>query len=532
MRRPRPNFFDRPPPPEPDLIPVDQPAASESEVRWKPASLYRFFEAQGISADTVDRFGCYVATHRFPASGDVPAGEYPAIVIPHQMAGQERNRRLRAPSGTVELLDDPACPWAFNIDSLRTPDVVWVTPTELDAMALIEANPQAQIIALMDGRDGDGRRSIAALKTHAEALSSVKRFVLCGGGLGDPWVEDIAARIGRHRCQVVEWPQETPSAAATLAMGVGGIEAVQAVLARAEPYPIEGLETFDGTVLVELRKRNPPEVMRTGTRATDMILKLPTEGKLIVTTGIPGHGKSSWLRFVMVHTMQHHDRKWCVFSPEMAPWPEYVASCAEVLLGKRFWRRRGFHPEQFMGDDEMRMAGDWLGKRLTMLTTDSQDTSPDLDWLFDRAAMSVLRDGTTDFLLDPWNEVEHTRGDMTEAEYANRALQRCRAFGTRHGANFWIAVHPIAMRRLRNGDKPGPPGKYDVSGGAAWANKPDVMVTVNRTEDVTEIHVLKTRATRWGKPDTMAKILYDAGTGRYYDEPATLLDGMRGNEDE
>jgi hypothetical protein len=73
-----------------------------------------------------------------------------------------------------------------------------------------------------------------------------------------------------------------------------GPETVKAATENAEPYPIDGLHEIGPETLLALR-HSPPRLI-TGTRATDAIIRLPGEGgQLIVVTGIPNHGKSSWV---------------------------------------------------------------------------------------------------------------------------------------------------------------------------------------------------------------------------------------------
>ena len=44
-----------------------------------------------------------------------------------------------------------------------------------------------------------------------------------------------------------------------------------------------------------------------------------------------------------------------------------------------------------------------------------------------------MRLGVTDLLIDPFNELEQARGNMSETEYIGRMLQRIRSFALRHG---------------------------------------------------------------------------------------------------
>jgi twinkle protein len=215
----------------------------------------------------------------------------------------------------------------------------------------------------------------------------------------------------------------------------------------------------------------------------------------------------------MVHTATNHARKWAVFSPEMQPWEQFAASCAEVYVGQPFYPD---HERRGMSDAEIADAEAWLADRITMLVCDAEDQAPTVDWILERARAAVLRDGATDFLVDPWNEIDHSRPDgVTETEYTGRSLQRFKAFALRHGCNVWVICHP-AKPLLKNGEKAAVPTAYSISGSAHWFNKTDLGLTVHSPkENVAEVHVWKARFRRHGRHPSSATLDYDPITGRY-----------------
>lgn len=495
----------------------------------RPPALYAFFEKRGISADTVDHFGVYISKTWFPESGDHPAGEYPAITFPYRWRGELVNRKYRPPHKHPQRQDKDALPTLFNIDALAECDddgwVVWVEG-EPDVMACHEAGYRFTV-TLKDGapdklraeddpaREHDKR--FAALELHAEELQRFQRIVLAGDNDGPGHVlrEELARRLGRHRVWLVEWPDGCKDAGDVLRQH--GSERLAELIAGAQPWPIEGVQRVKSGTLLALRKKPPPMVMRTGTKATDAILRLPTEGRVVVVTGIPNAGKTSYVRYLMVHTALHYGRRWLVYSPEMSPWEQFTAQIAEVLVGKPFYARKARGIEA-MTDHELTHAEGWIEKAVTMLVADNEDNPPTLAWLFDRARLAILQYGITDILIDPWNEMDHARPDkMTETEYIGLCLQRVRTFANRHGVNVWIIAHPSKMAPPKPGAAILPPGPYDIASSAHWANKPDLGITVHTPTDITEIHVWKARYQRFGRKGAKALIGFDDTCGRYFD---------------
>ena len=500
------------------------PAVPDTVAKARPAALYRFFADRGISAETVDCFGCYVATRFIPS-----LGERPCIVFPYTLEGRVVNRKYRPPEKQPQAQEKAALPTLFNVDAITSFDrVIWVEG-EPDAMAVHEAG-YPQVVTLKDGA-GDKLRAeddparaddkrFYALNTHAELLAKIETFILAGDadGPGEVLREELARRLGRHRCLLVTWPQGCKDAGDVLRLH--GAAGVQAAIESAKPYPIEGLQELSGSTLEGWFRRPPFEVMRTGVATLDRAMRWPAEGRLIVVTGIPGSGKSPFLRWLQVLTMKRHARKWIMFSPEMAPWEDYVASVAEVLIGLPFRAVRGMPS---MSAEDRASAEEYLRDRLWLISSDAEDTQPTLAWIFERARAAVLRFGATDLGIDPWNEIEYARGNLTETEYVGRALQACKAFAQRHGVNVWIVAHPVKMQAPRPGGDIPPPGLYDISGGANWANKADLGITVHREDKKpTSVILRKAKFVRWGVRGAVAQLDYDVMNGQYFPAMADL----------
>ncbi|MDR3534006.1 MAG: DnaB-like helicase C-terminal domain-containing protein [Rhodopila sp.] len=394
-----------------------------------------------------------------------------------------------------------------NIEAVETWDALWVVHDEAEIDAVRDAG-FPQVIAFV----GD----VGALLTqHSDSLQQVQRItlVLPTTPEGRRLRELLADRFGRHRCWLVEWPEGCDRASVTAALW--RTERVTKCLHEAIPYPIDGLHQISGAALHQLRHERQPKTMSTGTKALDAILRLPTEGRLIIVTGFPGSGKTHLVRFMMVHTAAHEARKWLCFSPEMSPWEHFMAECAQVFHDKPFWPRQG---RAGMTDAEIGQAGKWLRDRVTMQVCDAEDKSPTLDWLITGARDAILRHGVTDWCIDPFNEIDHQRGNLTEAEYINRTLQRLRSFANRHGVNVWIIVHPKNPPPLRSGEKREAPGAYDINGGAGWFNKADIGLTVHSPiNGAAQAIIWKSRHIRYGSRGTMAELLFDPVTGTYRD---------------
>ena len=418
--------------------PVQRPSHHTPEQQTqRPEWLYQAFADRRIGAKTIHSLGIYAVRRRF---GDL--GTTDGIVFPYLWRGEVTNRKYRPhPAKNPMQQEADALHTLYNVDSLgaEPAEVVWVEG-EMDVAALWECGIHHGV-TLKDGAPAqatyreDDRRFLA-LRTHADVLTKAKRIILAGDAdaPGMALRDELARRLGRHRCRTVDWPDGCKDAGDTLREH--GPDAVLTAIQEAQPYPIEGLRSAYGGALQRLRDMPPPAVMTTGTGHTDAMLKLPADGRLIVVTGYPSSGKTAWARFVMMHTARAANRRWCVFSPEMQPWEEFIAACAEVVVGKTFWPVPG---QERMSAQEVADAERWMTDRVVMMVCDAEDQSPTLDWWLDHARMAVLRDGITDAVIDPWNEVDHERGALTETEYTGRALQRLKALASDMDAMFGLS---------------------------------------------------------------------------------------------
>src|SRR5688572_15874720 len=59
-------------------------------------------------------------------------------------------------------------------------------------------------------------------------------------------------------------------------------------------------------------------------------------GEWTVVTGIPRHGKSSFVDNLIVNLADKHDWKWLIFSPENHPVVRHASQLAEIWIGRSF----------------------------------------------------------------------------------------------------------------------------------------------------------------------------------------------------
>ncbi|HWN98695.1 MAG TPA: toprim domain-containing protein [Blastocatellia bacterium] len=354
-------------------------------------------------------------------------------------------------------------------------------------------------------------------------LEPVKKCILAGDNdlPGRQLQSELQRRLGPERCWRVEWPEGCKDANEVQMKHGSGV--LRACIEQARPVPIEGAFGFDDLRqgLIDLYLFGRPSGVDPGWSALKPLYR-PRPGQWTVITGAPGSGKSAFLRALLVNLALYSNLQFAVFPPEDSPPEEYFSHLLEVYLAKPF--DKGHSPR--MTQDEMLEAAQWVDKHFVILNPD--DGERDFDSLLRLAKALVFRRGINGFVIDPWNEVEHTRAaNMTETQYVETCLVKMRAFTQLHGLYNWIVAHPTKMAK-EHGVYPAPT-LYDIAGSAHWANKTDFGLSVYRdkTDDQApvEIHVQKIRS-RWCGQLGVALLHYDRVTGRYVDHRAGTDAGL------
>lgn len=502
-----------------------RPAKHAVEVTEAGFDVYAWFGRRAIDADTVDLFGVYSMDHKF-----YDKQVHPAIVWPYKFNNEVVNRKYRGfdDKGLMGQEYQPL-PTLYNVDSIDEPDVIIWVEGECDVMAVHQSGFK-QIVSLKDGsskklkaEDDPSRaddKRFAALTTHADLLSSSKKHILAGDmdEPGEILKLELARRLGRHKCFLVTWPTGCKDANDTLLRL--GPEAVRDAIDGAAPYPIEGVQrSFKGRLSAYLRLP-PPPVMLTGVSTVNDVLSLPGEGRIIVITGTPNSGKTKWAMNAMVYLMMKYGRRFAVFSPEFAPFDEFLVEASSILVGKPARKPRRGNYNMLMDVEEQDRAAEWFFDKLFYIESDLEDVPPTLSWIFDVTRSLILRHGVTDLMIDPFNEVEADRGSFSETEYIGRCLQKARSFARRHGCNVWIICHPTKMQPAKGETTITAPGPYDIAGSAHWANKADVGITIHTPKDITTLFLWKCRFSRFGRKGSSAEMAYDEATCRYHSPDA------------
>lgn len=199
----------------------------------------------------------------------------------------------------------------------------------------------------------------------------------------------------------------------------------------------------------------------TGWWELDQIFKL-YPGQLVVVTGIPGSGKSTFMLNMLANLSRTADFRSMLFVPENE------AHLREKM--ERIWGDRpGF--DKFCGEQC------WVQ---SAVASDYEAPAQTLSWILDQAIAGIKHAGVDLLLIDPWNELEWARRpkDQTATEYIGECLKLIKYFSRMYDVAVVVVTHPT--KDVGRDGKARNITLYDIDGSAHWYNKCDNGLIVVR----------------------------------------------------
>lgn len=428
-------------------------------------------------------------------------GKGGALVIPFVRNGEvvrRKYRRFDVVEGGQKWTADKGGPRiAFNEDCLRddtlVPQPLIITEGELDAVAAIQAG-FPRTISVPDGAPPPGERAKDELEESAkyawlgeirELLSRerVDTIILATDGdeNGAALLQDLSVLLGRFRCKFLTYPKRkdgTRCKDLNEVLQAYGSKGVVETVNRAQWIRVDGVYRMG-----ELPPL-PPSVIY---EPRHVLLRENFKcrlGDFSVITGTPGFGKTSFANdlFCGIAADNHLAIAWASFEQE--PQRDHRRNLRGWFCGQ---------PEHTLTPEQRDAADRWIdAQHLFLVPLEHED--PTLEWLLDKMELAATRYAARIFIIDPWNEIEHSRRpDETETEYIGRAIRSLKRFAKAFKVHVCVIAHPT--KSVKDGDgNYKMPTLYDIAGSANWYNKCDLGVIVHRqSEDDTLIKVQKSR---------------------------------------
>lgn len=409
------------------------------------------------------------------------------IAIPFVKAGQTVNRMYRC-IDQQGVSNDPGgeiCFWNYDVitDPTLKDEPLYVFQTPLDALLAIQCGfvrsisaPEGYQATQSANPVGQDEPQKYEFVSNAEAdLKSIEPIVLAThtSAAGVALFNDLAIHLDKSRVQSVSFPRGCMSLSQIYVSH--GIEEVGTVLRGAKFCFIGGIGK-----MAELPPVPPKQVYSTGKDWLDPHYKIRM-GDFCVVTGRPSDGKSTFVNDILCSTAETHGWRICFASFEQPPQTEHKRVLREWFLEM---------PEHLAAEHEIDRADEWIDRHFVFIVPHWEDYST-LDWVIDRCKAAVIRYGAKVIVIDPWNEMDHSRPrDMSLTEYVGGAIRRLKRLAESMNVHVIVVAHPAKYIGTEA------PSLYSISDSAHWANKSEVGIVVykpNPEKPFADIIVKKVR---------------------------------------
>jgi twinkle protein len=499
--------------PAPSATPRDLPPELHS---WASAWL---LEQRGIQHPFAEKFSLRSSEYAHKGTGELKQ----CIHFPYFVDGRHVNTKHRTlpksfsqESGTARSL--------YNIDACEEAGTIIVTEGELDVIACAVAGWEAAVSA-PDGAGKSGGAFTAFDEPKAQRLLGEARRIIIATDGDEPgrlYGDALTERFGAHRCWRVEWPTGCKDANDVLVQL--GAATLDGLLEHASPVPLPGVRPLSAhrDSVYDLYEHGFAPGISTGWPTFDHLWR-PVEGELVIVTGYPGHGKTSWLNHLLVNLSYANDWSVGLYSPEQGSEGEVLGKFAAIAANAPILPTA----EKRMTREALDSAIDWIGRRFWEIHAEGSDTqgfsSLTVPQILSHAEPLAMKSNLRLLVIDPWNECESAKPrHMSVEEYISASLSTIRGWCKRNGVICILVIHPRKPDTIKTSEDTAP-HPFEAAGAAHWYNKADIFLSVHRVkygEEAGKTTVAVKKHRREGITGEIgeAAFAFDRRSGRFYCE--------------
>ena len=420
-------------------------------------------------------------------------------------------------------------PIFYNINSAIGEQEVFIVEGEFDVLAMHQCGYK-NTISIPNGANDNDDFWINCEKY----LQDVSKFYIGtdNDAKGEIVSEKIAQRLGRYRCVRILF--ENKDANGDLMKG--GVDLVKSSVVNGKRYPASGTFTIKDLSggIYDLHENGLPETLYPKHKSFGNLKEIFTvmRGHLVVSTGIPSHGKSNFTEWYVMNLIRDYNLKASFFSPEHSPMALHQSTFIEKFFGTNFWQDNPNRPK--VSKEQIDRYIKWANEKI-YITSPDKGEMPTWDWLLEKFKEQMFIYGVDIFVIDAFNKLEFEKSNDSELSKIKNILTKLTMFAQMNNVIIFLVVHPKKMHKKENKEYE-VPNLYDCSGSADFRNQTHDGYTIYRyfednpgqamERDDVEFITQKVKMKFQGDMNGREVFRFDVVSGRYYakdQNPATFV---------
>ena len=467
-------------------------------------SFLEYFKGRGISEKTLLDAKVTQETEYFPHLNS-KAG---CMAFNYYLKGELVNVKYRPREKGFKLVSGARL-IPYNIDSISLDKfkegeekyVIW-TEGEFDTLTYIECG-FSHVVSVPNGASNNTSYIDDFIEEYFDKLDVIYISV-DNDNNGMILRKELIRRFGEEKCRIIDYPKPCKDINEVLVQ-YGRDEVIKCFNSYTELKPDGVKELVDVESNLDYLFYHGFEAgAKIGVPSFDKIISFKV-GMLCIVTGIPSHGKTFALNFILSKLNLIHDWKIAFFSPEFYPIYEHMGQILETLGGKRF-------SSENYNQQEYEVMKDYVCRNFFWLDPDDTDVTS----VMDRAKYLVKKKGIKALVIDPFNALtDKNKPNVRQDEYISDFLQQLRWFARKYAVAVFLVMHPTKMLKNDNGLYP-VCDLYNCKGASEVFDKADIGLTAwrNEQDNYNEIHVTKVKFRHLGEKGH-ATFKFNINNGRY-----------------
>lgn len=332
-------------------------------------------------------------------------------------------------------------------------------------------------------------------------LDHIDLFFLSGDAdaPGRNLVNLLGMLLGKEKCRIVQYPvgykdiNEVFIGNPEKNLPALGKEGVEKCLKNLKTFPIKGIVRPSDVKdeLEMIRNDGFQPGLKIGIDAVDRLFTVKKK-HISFVTGIPGSGKSVWIRWWLTQLIKNNESmglKWALFTPENRPVSREHAKIAECIVGKSIRRER----KDSMSDEQYRKVMNYIEQHFFVISPDRSNYESFGDKIKSDQVNTITSiqkyleylkktENIFGYVIDAWNKIEHEQPRwQSETSFISQQLDRLLNFNAYWDLHGIVIVHPTKIQ-IGKDNNYRMPTLYDIKGSSAWKEKADIGIIIHRNK--------------------------------------------------